>query len=138
MGLYPVKCTVSLPCSGLVTSDAGLTLKWNNTTGKLVKGTDGARPAGKCVVVDKNLDQCTLEYAGVLRLPVADGVTLNASVLGQRITGGANGTVKPVADIADLSTVPNAVLYIAQAEGRILDYSDIDGDKYVDVAGYFG
>ena len=137
MGLYPVKCTVSVPCSGLAVSDAGLTLKWDNATGKLVKGTDGARPAGKCVVVDKNLDQCTLEYAGILRLPVADSVNLTAANLGQKVTGGANGTVKPIAT-PTAAAVTDITPYYDHAEGRILDYSNIDGDKYVDVAGYFG
>ena len=113
-------------------------VKGFNATGKLVKGTDNARLAGKCVVVDKNLDQCTLEYAGVLRFPVTDSVTLDASVLGQKVIGGPNGTAKPLGPPADFSDATIGLRYLNAADGRILDYSNIAGDKYVDVAGYFG
>ena len=138
MSLFPVKCTTTIPCKNLAITDTDIALKWDTSDGKLVKGTDGAEVAGKCIAVDKNLDMCTLEYAGVLRLPVADSVTLSSASRGQKVVGGANGTVKPVAEPSAFADVPAQIAYFKHAKGRIIAFSNTSGDKYVDVAGFFG
>lgn len=138
MALFPVECTTTLPCKNLSIADINIGLKWDTSDGKLVKGTDNAELAGKCIVVDKNLDMCTLEYAGVLRLPVADSVTLTSADRGKKVVGGANGTVKPVSEPSAFADVPAQVAYFKHAKGRIIGFSNDSGDKYVDVAGFFG
>lgn len=126
MALYPVKCAVSLPCKNLGIDDNGKALSWGagDDAGSLVESTANSRVAGKCEVVDKNLDQCTLEYAGVVRFRVDDTVTLAAADLGKGILGAADGNVTPTA---------YSSTYNEDLRGSIVAWSNTTGDKYVDV-----
>lgn len=167
MSVHEVRCTMpNMPCKGLSLDDDGKALSWgtigsgaNANVGSLVESTDNSELAGLCAAVQKGdgvgsvaSNKCTLEYAGVLRYPVKDSVTLSTADLGKKALGGADGTAKPVADPAALDpattgdptdaelTAYNTVLinYFKKAKGRIVDFSNDTGDKWIDVAGYFG
>ena len=159
MARTPVRCALSLPAKGLAIGDNGKVLSWgtiaSGTTanrGYLVEAADDTEIAGLCVVVDKNLDYCTLHFADVLRLPVADTVTLANVDIGKKVLGGADGTAKPVSPPdaldpassgnptdAELTTYNTALLdYLKKAKGQIIGWNNTTGNKWVDVIGYFG
>ena len=159
MARFPVKCTTTLPCKGLAIDDNGKVLSWgtvasgdNANQGYLVGSSNNSEIAGLCEVVDKNLDLCTLEYGGVLRLPVADSVSLTDVAIGKPVLGGANGTAKPAdppdaldpateGDPSDAElTAYNTALqqYFKTAKGRIVAWNNTTGNKWIDVVGFFG
>ena len=162
MAVHPVKCTMpSVPCAGLTLDDTEITAEWGTgaNVGRLIKGTDNGEIAGKVITVEKGdgitnsvSGFCTLEYAGVIRFPVKDSVTLSTADKGKKALCGADGTAKPVdfpapldpsnslnptdAEFAAYNTRLNN--YHKKAKGRIVDFSNKTGDKWIDVAGYFG
>ena len=88
----------------------------------------------------------------MLRLPVADTVTLANADIGKKVLGGADGTAKPVSPPdaldpassgnptdAELTTYNTALLdYLKKAKGQIIGWNNTTGNKWVDVIGYFG
>lgn len=164
MAVHPKQHTTTLPCKGLDTDDVNKVLKWGTTTsgentnqGFLVLATDNSEIAGLSVVVEKadtgaKPKLCTLEYGGVLRLPVADSVSLSAADKNKPVLGGAKGTAKPAdppaaldpssdgspTDAEILAYHKSLLLYLKTAKGRIIDFSNETGNKWVDVVGFFG
>ena len=124
MARTAVKCTLSLPCSGLAIDDTDIALSWNTAKTHLVETTNNSVIEGKCEVVDKNLDLCTLEYMGILRFAIADSVTLTAADKGKGIKGAASGATKLVA---------YSSTYDEDLRGNVVDFSNATGDKWVDV-----
>ena len=117
----------------------------NANRGTIILAADDGEVAGKIVVVEKGDGgvnaagkACTLEYAGALRFPVKNAVTLTAADKGKKILGAGDGFVKPVAEPSSLADVPAQVAYFKRAKGRVVAFSNADGEKWVDVVGNFG
>ena len=129
MAVHPVRCTRSVPCSGLVETDEEIGLQLDVTDGNYKKLTDDARVEGKLIAVEKadtgsTPELCTLEYEGVLRFAVADTVTLTNADLKKGIKGAAAGAIK----LVDYSST-----YDEETVGRVVAWSNTTGNKWVDV-----
>lgn len=143
MAIHPVKYTAVVPCTGLnLTTAPGKAGQWGTTSGTdqgtIILAADDAEVAGKIVVVEKGDGvgsvagkSCTLEYAGAIRFSVKDAVTLTAADRGKPILGAGGGDVKPIA-------WPTSIANLKAPKGRIIDFSNTTGDKWVDVVGMFG
>ena len=130
-GLHPVQFTTTVKCSGLAFTDKEIPLRINS--GAFTKTVNDSRIAGKLIAVEKadtgkTPTLCTVEYAGVIRFAIDDGVTLDDTALDRGVKGAASGGIKIVA----YSSASPAV-YDPNIVGRIIAYSNTTGNKYIDV-----
>lgn len=128
MAVHPVRFTISAPCSGLIATDEDIPLQLL-AAGTFAKTTADARVSGRLVAVEKvdtggTPKLCTVEYQGILRFAIADTTTLAAADLSKGIKGAAAGAI---ALVAYTST------YDEDLVGRVIDYSNTTGAKWVDV-----
>ena len=125
MATHPVQFTMTAKCSGLDSTDKDIGLRID--AGVYKKLVDNARVDGKLIAVEKadtgsTPKLCTVEYMGVLRFAI--DVSLTDTDLNKGIKGAANGAIKLVSYSSTFD--PNLV-------GRVVDYSNVSGNKWVDV-----
>ena len=146
MAVHPVLCTMPAPIKGIDADAENIPVSWGTVAsgasanrGYLVATTADSRVAGKLIVAEKadtGKDPAlgTWEYMGILRFDIADTVALTAADINKGIKGAANGAIALVAyesdDDADLAA---ASKYDADLQGRVVDYSNTTGNKWVDV-----
>ena len=127
-GAHPVLYTLpNQPCNGLVESDADIPLRLD--AGVYKKTVDNARIAAKLTTVQRadagqTPNRCTIEYAGVLRFKMPDSATLSNADKEKGVKGAASGAIKLVA---------YTTTYDPNLTGRVVDFSNQTGDKWVDV-----
>ena len=127
MAVHPVRNTRTVSCSGLVETDQEIGLYLD--AGVYKKLIADVRVQGKLIAVEKadtgsTPKLCTLEYEGVIRFVVADTVTLANADLDKGIKGAAAGAIALVAYTSS---------YDEDLVGRVTDWSNTTGNKWVDV-----
>ena len=127
MSVHPIQFTYTAKCSGIAATDTDIPLRLVN--GVYQKTVDNSRIAGKLIVAEKadsgkSPTKCTVEYMGIIRFKIADDVTLDEAVVNRGVKGAANGAIKPHA---------YSSTYDEDTVGRIVDFSNDAGDKWIDV-----
>ena len=127
MSVHPVRCTFTADISGFTETSKDEPARID--AGVYKPTVNDSRVDGKLTVAEKadtgsTPKKGTIEYQGVLRFAIADSVTLANTDKNKGVKGAANGAIKLVAYSSTYD--PNLV-------GRIVDFSNETGNKWVDV-----
>lgn len=132
----PAINVLDVELDGVDATDIGKAMRLTTTANTFTEAVANSRVAGKLVSAEKDGTKGGLQYQGVIRFPVANGVTVDASFLNLGILGAVNGTVnayKAAVTATDGSPTDAELAAIANVRGTIVDFSNEANNKWVDV-----
>ena len=127
MAVHPIRNTFTADISGFTETAKDSPARID--AGVYKPTVDNSRVDGKLIVAEKadtgsTPKKGTIEYQGVIRFAIADTVTLTTADKNKGIKGAANGAIKLVA---------YSSTYDENLVGRVVDFSNETGNKWVDV-----